>query len=170
MNISIESMVIVLPMLLLMAMVIYYDSTNYIIPNWLVLVVLALYPVAFLLADEKPSLLWAIGIGAGLFIAGFALFAFKLMGGGDVKLLAACGLWCGEEASFDLILGTAILGGVLSVVIILMRKVLAPYIFARFNCKTIPRIFTEGEPVPYGLAIAGTMIAITLSGKVALLS
>jgi prepilin peptidase CpaA len=63
--------------------------------------------------------LWAFGLsiacGAGLFVVGAAAFAAGILGGGDVKLLAAVGLFAGPAGIVDLVLVTALAGGLLGV-------------------------------------------------------
>src|SRR5580765_109479 len=57
---------------------------------------------------------WAVGIV--LFIPFFLL---RGMGGGDVKLLAALGAWVGPASLLSITFYTAIVGGVMALVIIL---------------------------------------------------
>ena len=41
------------------------------------------------------AVVWGLGAGAVMLIAGFALFAAGIFGGGDAKLLAASAVWFG---------------------------------------------------------------------------
>lgn len=81
------------------------DFREFLIPNRIVGAILLLYP-AHVLASPAPTD-WQIAlIIAGItFVAGFILFLFKGMGGGDVKLLTAVALWAGapEFMSFTAI-------------------------------------------------------------------
>ena len=71
------------------------DFREYLIPNRIVGALLMLYP-AHVLASPAP-VEWQLSlIIAGVtFVAGFILFLFKGMGGGDVKLLTAVAMWAG---------------------------------------------------------------------------
>lgn len=103
------------------------------------------------IALAAPLYWWATGVslwpGAGLQIlfalavfAAFAgLFAIGAMGGGDVKLIGALALWFPVTPFFSLLTLMAILGGLLTVVMLAIHKLR-------------PR---EGAiEVPYGVAIA----------------
>ncbi len=103
------------------------------------------------IALAAPLYWWATGVslwpGVGLQIlfafavfAAFAgLFAIGAMGGGDVKLIGALALWFPVTPFMSLLMLMAILGGVLTVVMLVIHK-LRP---------------SEGAiEVPYGVAIA----------------
>ena len=57
----------------------------------------------------------SIACAAALFLVGAAAFAAGMLGGGDVKLLAAVGLFAGPAQVVDLLLVTALGGGLLGV-------------------------------------------------------
>lgn len=151
---------------LLMLMVLAYDVTRYVIPNWLVAVVLALWP-AVLWSAPPGAVDWmmALLVGVGMFAVGFALFATRLMGGGDVKLLAVCGVWTGLDALASYLLAVAVLGGVLSLVLLFLRPALAFTLARRENPPSLPRVLTQGEPVPYGVAIGIGFLIVLWMGK-----
>ena len=78
------------------------------------------------------------------------------MGGGDVKLLTAATLWAGPGLTPALLIGTAILGGLLTLALLFplaLRAVFAPAAAAG----TAKRV-----PVPYGVAIAGAALVVTI--------
>lgn len=60
----------------------------------------------------------SIVCGACLFVVGAAAFAGGIVGGGDVKLLAAVGLFAGPGWIVDLLLVTALVGGALGVAVL----------------------------------------------------
>lgn len=84
-------------------------------------------------------------------VVGAALFAFDLLGGGDVKLLSAIALWAGWSLMLPLLFLTSVAGAVLAVVLLAVR---------RFAPRKLPqgrwywRLLARGEGVPYGIAIA----------------
>lgn len=73
------------------------------------------------LASGQMSLL-ALGLsvacGVALFGAGALAFATGALGGGDVKLLAAMGLFAGPARLLDFLMITALVGGVLGLAIL----------------------------------------------------
>lgn len=151
----------------LMALVIVLDAWKYIIPNWLVGLVVLLWPVMLYMSGWATDWKMGLAAGAGMFAVGFALFSLKLMGGGDVKLLAALSLWTGVAALADFLLFTALLGGALTVLLLAVRPLMARVSPAKAMAGTLPRLLTKGAPVPYGLAIAVAFLVLLWSGKVA---
>lgn len=110
------------------------------IPNWLTITI-ALFAIPLWLAQDLP--LWPdvalrIGVAGGLFMLFALLFNAGMMGGGDVKLIAAVALWLTPIAIFHLLVIMALAGGVLTIVMLVRAKVRR-----------------SGTPeVPYGVAIA----------------
>ncbi|HEX2885556.1 A24 family peptidase [Vineibacter terrae] len=73
------------------------DWSRFTIPNRLPVAIAGLWvlhAVLLLLQGEAlASLVWSVGIALVVFLIGAGLFAANLLGGGDVKLLAAATLW-----------------------------------------------------------------------------
>jgi prepilin peptidase CpaA len=92
------------------------------------------------------------GIGAAFLAAGFALFSFNLLGGGDAKLMAAGALWMGPEFSIYYIAYVTIFGGVLALLILAYRR------FMPVTAFPLPawaiKLHAKGSGIPYGIAIA----------------
>ncbi len=86
-----------------------------------------------------PGVAIQLGMGLGVFFALALLFRFRLLGGGDVKLLTALALWITPNAFLHLFLMMALIGGVLAVVMG------GYYIASRQRDKM---------SMPYGIAIA----------------
>lgn len=86
-----------------------------------------------------PDAALQLSLGAGVFVAFALLFALGMMGGGDVKMLAAIALWFPWQALMLLLIVMAMLGGVVTIVTVVHHKL---------NKKL-------GQPeVPYGVAIS----------------
>lgn len=131
------------------------DVRSYIIPNYLSVLVAFAYFLFALTGKSDPVV--ALIVAGAVFVFGIALFAANVMGGGDVKLLAATALWAGSTYIFPFLLVTALAGGVLSLAIILRPRL----------CALTGRTVTEtAGDVPYGVAIAsgGLLIAARLIG------
>jgi len=106
------------------------------------------------------DLVLAVGCAAAVFLLGAAAFAGGLLGGGDVKLLAGVGLFAGPAHVVDLLLVTAVVGGVLGVAV-LAGVPLGPVSGQR---EATVRERLRGR-VPYGPAIAagGLWVATQLA-------
>jgi prepilin peptidase CpaA len=99
-----------------------YDVRFRRIPNWLNVagVVLGL-AVNWYMGPPEGGILFALqGLGAA-FAVYFLLYLLRAMGAGDVKLMAAVGALLGPSRWFGLFFVTAIVGGVMAMVLILVR-------------------------------------------------
>ena len=129
------------------------------VPNAVCGAVIGLYPLVFL-TGLAPAPWWG-GAAAALavFAVGAGLFAFNILGGGDVKLASAVALWAGPALIAEFLLAMALTGGVL-VFIGRMRPALLFSVAYVFNPQTGGRLAS----VPYAIAIAagGLWIAYRL--------
>ena len=75
-----------------------------------------------LVSPTLVAWLAALGLAAAVFVVGLGLFARELIGGGDVKLLAALSLWAGPEQFVWFMLVTTLAGGVLSLISLWYRR------------------------------------------------
>ncbi len=137
------------------------------IPNRPCLAIVLLYPAYVLSAGPSVDWVGAVLVGAGVFALGVLLFALRITGGGDAKLMAASSLWAGPALILPFFFVTALAGGVLAIVLWLGHRL------SRFaapgNVLGVGLISgSEGglgkQPVPYGVAIAvGSLyVAFTL--------
>ena len=98
-----------LPTLLIIAAI--SDFMTYKIPNWLTLLTAILFlPMALATALPLHDYVWHIAAGLLLFSLGFILWQFGLLGAGDVKLMAAAGLWLGMSQVSSFVIDTALAG------------------------------------------------------------
>lgn len=142
----------------LMCAVIFYDITRYIIPNWIVGMLLISYPVAVFLSPNLIHWQESIIVALAAFAVGFVVYAFKLMGGGDVKLLVVTLLWIRLDAAFEYLLQVACAGGALALFLWLSRMVVVKAMVFAHKSWTLPRIWQVGAPLPYGVAIASVFL------------
>src|SRR5271165_180357 len=132
------------------------DVRRLVIPNAIVVGLCVLWPLQ-LASAPAISLVGTAGAAlcaAAVFAAGALLFSRGLMGGGDVKLLAAATLWAGPATTPALLIVTAVLGGLLTLALLsslALRAVFAPAAGA-----------AKRVPVPYGVAIAGAALIVTI--------
>lgn len=83
---------------------------------------------------------------------GFGLFALRWIGGGDAKLAAATTLWLGFGLTLPYLVYAAVLGGVLTLMILALRRLpLTPFL-ARY--RWLERLHDRKSGVPYGIALA----------------
>jgi prepilin peptidase CpaA len=155
---------------LCMLWVVVSDAARYIIPNTLNMLLLALYVLAALFLPELAPLP-ALGAAAIILVVGLGLFSLGLMGGGDIKLLVVLSLWTGWSiATAQFIFLTAIFGGLLVLIILPARFILAPLWLKARPGKLLPRLLTKKQPVPYGIAIAAAFLWLLWNGSIAGLS
>ncbi len=141
------------------------DLVSLRIPNWLTGALAVGFPVAALFARiglSGHSVDWIshLEAGAGVFAVGAMLFACRILGGGDVKLLAAMALWCGIHLLVPLIFLTAVIGGIFALIVLGLRQpVVQTAILAVL--RRAPAFLHAKMPIPYGIpiAIAGILIA-----------
>ena len=148
-----------------MLAVIWYDSTRYIIPNWLVGLLLGVYPLAVLMAHSHID--WPMAFAGAMMVlfVGYIIFMKRIMGGGDVKLITACALWVGYQNLLEFLFMFSLLGGVFAVGVLGARKLL-PFVPKLTKSGTIPRILRDKEPVPYGVAISIGFLWMMYNGKI----
>jgi len=86
-----------------------------------------------------PDMAIQIALGLTIFLIFAAIFAMGMMGGGDVKLIGALALWLPFSPLMRMLLLMAIIGGVLTLVMLVAHKI---------------RKSKAAIEVPYGVAIA----------------
>lgn len=140
----------------LMLIAAFSDITKFVIPNTVVVGVVALFCGSALLLPFEVR--WELHLGAlaTVFAVGLVGYRFNALGAGDVKLISALALWTGFEHLPVLILYIALAGGALAVVLFVSRKLLfsAACYFPRLEPALRTRIFQMGAKIPYGVAIA----------------
>jgi prepilin peptidase CpaA len=93
------------------------DVTRLVIPNWVSVTLVALFAVFLLLSGRPlPAIQHAL-VAAVVLLLAFAAFATGLMGGGDVKLIAAVALWAGPDKVLPFLLFMSLAGAALGLVI-----------------------------------------------------
>ena len=134
------------------------DSVRLRISNILVLGVLVGALAAIALVGPDIALWQNFAILAGFLIIGTPLFAAGKMGGGDVKLLAATGLWFDFRGALLMLVSVLLAGGILALIIMATR------LFG-WSDATRERILVlkRRGGIPYGVAIsAGALITAAL--------
>ncbi|ADU12120.1 A24 family peptidase [Asticcacaulis excentricus] len=139
------------------------DLRSMTIPNRLSLILAGVFfPAAVLMGLTPVGFAIHVGIGLGILVIGFAAFAFKVLGGGDAKLLAATALWFHTDGVLAFLVYTALVGGGFTLLLLLARQTLQIYL------PTLPQwlqtLLKPKGDIPYGVAIcAGGLLAIPYS-------
>ena len=118
------------------------DWRRRLIENWLTGGIALTAPLLWIAQGYGwwPEIGLQVILSLTLFLIFLIFFAIGAMGGGDVKLIAALGLWFPMTSMMTLLIVMSILGGLLT---------LAMLVYHRMARK-------PGRPeIPYGIAIAG---------------
>lgn len=147
----------------LMAWACWCDLASRTLPDGLA-IGLALTGIAW--QSALGDLGWSLLAAALVFAVAGLLWRFGILGGGDVKLLAASALLPGAAAVPLALVMTALAGGLLSAAYVMGRR-LAPAIPARGGAlpariwRAEIRRVRRGGPLPYAFAItAGTLTSL----------
>lgn len=161
-----------------------YDFSFYRIPNSLLGGLLILYGIYAAFYLNVETILSSAGVGLVMLILGFGLFAFKFIGAGDAKYLAVASLWVGAAKIVNFILIFSLIGGVLSVIYLLLTDFVARFSDwvwsqiqkAEARCSYLEYVWVgsgkgpekkeraniSSRVIPYGIAIALGSITIML--------
>mgnify|MGYP002628611748 CR=1 FL=1 len=140
------------------------DLARYRIPNTFSIALALLYlPAALAVGTGLEQIAWHLVAGLIVLLVGMALFFAGLFGGADAKMLAAAACWTGFPLLVPFLIVMALAGGVLALVLLALRLVLART--GRQGATTaragwITRQLERPKAVPYGLAIAVGGIAV----------
>lgn len=154
------------------ALMVYAAMTDLIdrrIANWVSLALVGGF-VVLAVVTLMPPLQVATHVGVALiaFTIGFTMFALGVMGGGDVKLIAASILWFGPQAALPYAFAFSLAGMVVTLVFVVLRLDRFQYLLA-MNPVTRPFAGRDpsGRDVPYGMAIsAGALFVVPLLATV----
>jgi prepilin peptidase CpaA len=127
------------------------DAREYRIPNTTVLCLVAAFIPYAAVQGSWMFLLWALAAGGVMFAVCAGMFAVRLVGGGDAKLIAAMALWTQFAAMPRFFIVMALTGGILSAVYLVTRRL------ARRSAAPDPSAAPAEAPsqkIPYGVAIA----------------
>lgn len=122
------------------------DAYTYKIPNILCAALLLLFPLFVMTAPRPVEWDQHLMVFGLMLISGFAMFMGNLAGAGDIKLMAATGLWAGPHLVAVFLIMTAIAGGLVALTMALLTYMRN---FSGKQALAIAKV-----PIPYGIAIA----------------
>jgi len=127
------------------------------IPNLVPLALVAIAALKWLAIGQLSPALWAIAISGVVFLIAAAMFAFNWLGAGDVKLVASSCLLLGFDDTSKFLAFMAVIGGVLSIVVLAQSYVLRRRARAAV-ADPATQADTKKTPltVPYGVAIGAS--------------
>jgi prepilin peptidase CpaA len=137
------------------------DLTSYRIPNSFVGGLLVVF--AIVAGANWDEVAWLSHIAAGILVfgAGIFLYAIRQMGAGDVKLFGVVALWAGVYALPPLLFSVSVCG-LLGMLLILVMRLIVPRLQPSGSSaqRTLPRVLTKGQGIPYAIGIGpGAIIA-----------
>lgn len=132
-----------------------FDITKFMIPNTIVIGIIALFAVMAVVLPMGIDWLSHVGASLLVLLVGLVAYRFKVMGAGDIKLVTALSLWAGFELLPIMLITTALTGGALTIGLVIVRKgILGFPALAGKTTTTFPRVLIWAEPIPYGVAIS----------------
>jgi prepilin peptidase CpaA len=139
------------------------DLTTMTIPNWISgILVLGFFPAAFAVGLPAMTVALHVGVAAVALFVGMGLFAMRIIGGGDAKLMAAACLWLGLSGSGMFMLWTGVAGGLFCLMLIFARTQIRPYVAS--GPGWVHQLLEPKGDIPYGVAIAiGALMAFPSS-------
>lgn len=152
------------------------DGIKLKVPNWLTFPMIIsgwVYSAAFAESAGWEGLAWSLvgtAVGLGLLLPAYAIGG---MGAGDVKLMAGVGAWVGAATTFYAFCVSALVGGVIAVLMVLCRRGWAKHqgqfwaiwyeIVSIRDPEKLAAIAAERKPrmllLPYGIPMAIGTIA-----------
>lgn len=138
------------------------DIASMTIPNWVSIALAALFPLfAWALDFSGAQLAWHFAFGIGVLAIGIGLFSLGLLGGGDVKVIAAAAVWTGFAGFAAFLTATVLAGGALAALLLVARRFAEPHMDRpAFLNRLLDR--ANGAPYAVAIAIGGLMALPTL--------
>jgi len=148
----------------------YSDFKGYRIPNIVSLVIVCAFVIAYSLTlmtgqAEAIFMPWKSHFASFfvILLVTMVMFAVKIIGAGDSKMMAAVSLWLGLSGLIPFLFYMSLSGGLLAVASLLLRKY-KPFKSPPQDC-WVEKAQEGSNDVPYGIAIAlGTIAAFLFVG------
>jgi prepilin peptidase CpaA len=135
------------------------DLLTMTIANRISLILVAGFAVVAVLGGLSGTVLLShLAAGTAVLAVAFLCFACRWIGGGDAKLAAATALWLGFGNLFDYLIYTSILGGALTLLVILFRTIPLPAVLV--GSQWAERLHRHDAGIPYGIALAAAALIV----------
>ena len=134
------------------------DAVRLRISNVTVLLLLITAVVAAAVVGLRLAVWENLLVFAALLAIGTPIFAAGKLGGGDVKLLAATGLWFDLGGALRMLVAVAIAGGILAILVLTLRT-----LGWSQGLRDRVVLLRPRSGIPYGVAIAaGVLLTVSL--------
>ncbi len=154
-----------------------HDFLFYRIPNAIIVFLIGLFVAKVVIFQNFSDILFPLLVLVIAIAGGFALYAFRIIGAGDAKFLAATSMWASEVSLLSFLFVTSVAGGVLGIIYVLqadrlqairsalkasLTKSMGEAAFNKiFGLDWLPKISNEDtaqavdsqKVIPYGIAI-----------------
>lgn len=94
-----------------------------------------------------------LGYGIGLFLFGI-LYQLRILGGGDVKFLAAAGTFGGALFIVKVAILSILLGGFFAALVLLSQGRLVPFVKKLLFARFVPMNLDQKSTLPFGVPLA----------------
>lgn len=138
----------------------FYDLWKFVVPNFIPIALSLLFLAVAVLRQDDIELIGHVGAGILVFGIGALAYRFRVLGGGDVKLLAAVALWVGWDLLPLYLLAVALCGGVLALLLLGLRGLLHRIYRPASSRAVLPPVLRLGESVPYAMAIGAGAVFV----------
>ena len=145
-------------LLLLLALAAIEDLWRLEINDWLSGAVAACAFLAVAIDGPAGGIWQNLLLFAAVLGVGTLLFARGWMGGGDVKLLAACSLWFDLDQGWKMLVAVAMAGGLETLLVMLLRAL--PW---SQSWRDRLKVLCREEGIPYGVAIGAGVALVGLA-------
>jgi prepilin peptidase CpaA len=115
-------------------------------------------PLALLTGMGAPEMGMHLLAALVVLVVTFGFFSRGWIGGGDAKLASATVLWLGFGHLLDYLIYASLFGGVLTLVLLQLRKLPLPAVAARQSW--VMRLHDSRGGIPYGIALAAAALTV----------
>ena len=139
------------------------DFKSLIIPNWIVVILATAFAIFAAVHMAPGSILVHVAVAVVVLLFFSVFFVAVWVAGGDVKFIAAIAVWMGPAHAGLFVLQTALLGALLALALLHIKKYAHPHNGAPGSNWLLrrARVLAEQGQCPYGVAIGA---AALLSG------
>lgn len=123
-----------------------------------IVLVVGFLALAFAVGLPLEEIAFSLSCGLAVLMITFSLFCVGWIGGGDAKLAAATAVWLGWGQVLDYGLVASAFGGVLTLVLIQIRRWPMPEFLLKQTW--FARLYDTKSGIPYGIALAAAGLVI----------
>lgn len=138
-----------------MAYAMLSDFKSLRISNWIPLALIVGFAIYYFIFWQKIPITQHVIYALIVLVVGFFLFAFKLFGAADIKLIFAIVLWAGPQHTIPFIFFTSLFGGIFAFLIIITKRIIEAKPNYKPKLSITRRLvrLARKNVIPYGIAI-----------------